>query len=348
MDRRHQVFISSTFVDLKEERKEIIQTLLEMDCVPAGMEMFPAANEDQLTLIKGVIDECDYYLIVVGGRYGSMDEAGISYTEQEYDYAVSKGIPIMGFVPSDPDQIPQGKTDRNDAAAEKLAAFQDKVQTRMTKSYSSPEDLGGKVARSLSQLRKTHPRSGWVRGDQAMTPETRTEIAELRATIASYEKVEAEKAAAPAKIDDFFAHGVEEVELSVTHKGLGYGGSEEEEGVLDYTWDEIFEVIGPFMIEEAPESTLRETLNAHVLRDIQVQEGWADHWRRETAVISDKSWGSIMVQLRALRLIETGTKKRTVADKSVYWKLTSAGDIYLVALRAVPHDPNFQPSSTTA
>jgi hypothetical protein len=34
------------------------------------MELFPAADEDQWSLIIGVIDECDYYLLILGGRYG--------------------------------------------------------------------------------------------------------------------------------------------------------------------------------------------------------------------------------------------------------------------------------------
>ncbi|GAA4266033.1 DUF4062 domain-containing protein [Frondihabitans peucedani] len=349
MERRHQVFISSTFVDLKEERKEIIQTLLEMDCIPAGMEMFPAANEDQLTLIKGVIDECDYYLIVVGGRYGSIDEAGISYTEQEYDYAVSQGIPVMGFVPSNPDLIPQGKTDKNDAAAAKLAEFKAKVQTKMTKEYSSPEDLGGKVARSLSQLRKTHPRPGWVRGDQAMTPEVRAEIAELKAAVARFEKEQAEGSAGSAEtIDETFAHGSETIELSLIHKGYYSYKHLEEQGTLDYTWDDLIELLGPFMLDEAPEPVLRKTLNQHMLHDVQEDvEGWENHWSNQAVEISDRSWGSVTVQLRALGVISTGSKKRTVSDKAVYWKLTPAGDRYLVALRAVPHDPNHAPKRLT-
>jgi hypothetical protein len=347
MEQRHQVFISSTFKDLQDERKEIIQTLLEMDCIPAGMEMFPAANEDQLTLIKGVIDECDYYLIVVGGRYGSIDEAGISYTEQEYDYAVSKSIPVMGFVPSDPDLIPQGKTDKNDAAAAKLAEFKAKVQTKMTKAYSSPEDLGGKVARSLSQLRKSHPRPGWVRGDQAMTAEVRTEIAELKAVVARFEKEQAEGSMESAQsIDETFAHGSENIELTLTHKGYYSYKHLEELGTLEYTWDDLIETLGPFMIDEAPEAILRKTLNQHMLHDVQDDvEGWENHWGSQSVEISDRSWGSITVQLRALGVISTGSKKRTVSDKAVYWKLTPAGDRYLVALRAIPHDPDHSPES---
>jgi hypothetical protein len=90
IDRRYQVFVSSTYQDLEEERREIIQALLELDCIPSGMELFPAANDDQWTLIKRVIDDCDYYIVVVAGRYGSVSEDGLSYTEKEYRYALEK------------------------------------------------------------------------------------------------------------------------------------------------------------------------------------------------------------------------------------------------------------------
>ena len=87
MDKRYQVFVSSTYADLKQERQHVIQALIEMDCIPAGMELFPAADEEQWEFIKKVIDDCDYYLLVIGGRYGSVTSEGISYTEKEFDYA---------------------------------------------------------------------------------------------------------------------------------------------------------------------------------------------------------------------------------------------------------------------
>ena len=103
MEKRYQVFVSSTFTDLKDERRAVMQALLELNCIPAGMELFPASTDDQWTLIQRVIDDCDYYLVIVGGRYGSMDAQGISYTEKEYDYAVQQGTPVMGFVHRQPD-----------------------------------------------------------------------------------------------------------------------------------------------------------------------------------------------------------------------------------------------------
>ena len=78
VNKKYQVFVSSTYVDLVPERQEIMNALLELDCIPAGMELFPAADEDQWSLIKGVIDECDYYIVVIGGRYGSLGPDGIS------------------------------------------------------------------------------------------------------------------------------------------------------------------------------------------------------------------------------------------------------------------------------
>lgn len=340
MDKRYQVFISSTFADLVDERREVMQALLEMDCMPAGMELFPAGDEDQWTLIKGVIEQSDYYLVILGGRYGSMTEEGISYTEKEYDYAVELCIPVMGFVIADPDAILVGKTDKNDAAAKKLDEFRAKVQRKMTKDWKDAADLGSKVTRGLMHLIKNNPRPGWVRGDQAMTSETRVKLAELEATIAKLEKKEIETSSASAvEMDDGFAHGSEEVELMLKHKGYHMYQDVEEDGSLTYTWDEIFEVLGPFMLDEAPEPALRRTLENHMLGDIQnapKEAAWAAGWTDESVSISDKSWGSIVVQLRALRLITNGTKKRTVTDKATYWKLTQAGDDYLVALRAVP------------
>lgn len=112
MDKRYQVFVSSTYADLKDERHKVIQTLMEMDCIPSGMELFPAADEEQWEFIKKVINDCDYYLLIIGGRYGSTTSEGISYTEKEYDYAIDKGLKVIAFLHKEPDSIPAGKTDK--------------------------------------------------------------------------------------------------------------------------------------------------------------------------------------------------------------------------------------------
>lgn len=127
MEKRYQVFVSSTYADLKNERQNVIRTLMEMDCIPAGMELFPAADEEQLDFIKSIIDDCDYYLIIVGGRYGSTMPDGISYTEKEYDYAVEQDLKIIALLHESPDDIPVGKSETDPHLRERLKDFKVKL-----------------------------------------------------------------------------------------------------------------------------------------------------------------------------------------------------------------------------
>lgn len=105
MNKKYQVFISSTYKDLKEERMAVTQCLLEMGCIPVGMEQFPASNMSQMEYIKMMLDDCDYYILILAGKYGSIDSDGIGFTEKEYDYAIEKGIPVMSFVIQDMDKL---------------------------------------------------------------------------------------------------------------------------------------------------------------------------------------------------------------------------------------------------
>ena len=94
MNKRYQVFISSTFKDLEKERILLTQVLLKKGYFPAGMEWFPSIDEEQFEYIKQVIDDSDYYVLILGGSYGSIASDGKSYTEKEYDYAVETGKKI--------------------------------------------------------------------------------------------------------------------------------------------------------------------------------------------------------------------------------------------------------------
>ena len=90
-DKKLQVFVSSTYTDLKEERQAAVEAILSAGHIPAGMELFTAGDESQMTVIKRWIDESDVYLLLLGGRYGSVEKvSGKSYTHLEYEYAISK------------------------------------------------------------------------------------------------------------------------------------------------------------------------------------------------------------------------------------------------------------------
>ena len=95
---KYQVFVSSTFEDLKEERRAVIESVLNMGHMPVGRELFQAANETQWNYIKKRIASVDYFFIIIAERYGSIDENGTSFTRREYEYAVECGIPVAAFL----------------------------------------------------------------------------------------------------------------------------------------------------------------------------------------------------------------------------------------------------------
>lgn len=172
LNKRYQVFVSSTYADLKNERQKVIQTIMEMDCIPAGMELFPAVDLEQFEFIKRIIDDCDYYIIIIGGRYGSLSKEGISYTEKEYDYAIGIGLQVLAFIHKNPGSISVSKSDIDPAVRAKLDDFRERVSaTRLVKFWENPEDLSGLVAVSLSKTIKLHPAIGWVRANKVATPD---------------------------------------------------------------------------------------------------------------------------------------------------------------------------------
>src|ERR1700751_4047573 len=83
--RKLQVFVSSTYEDLKDERQAAVEAILTAGHIPAGMELFAAGDQSQMEVIKRWIDESDVYLLILGGRYGSVEpRTKLSYKELEY------------------------------------------------------------------------------------------------------------------------------------------------------------------------------------------------------------------------------------------------------------------------
>lgn len=98
MNKKLQVFVSSTYTDLKEERQMAVTAILDAGHIPAGMELF-GAGESQKETIKKWIDDSDVYMLILGGRYGTIDDVTQkSYTHWEYEYALAAQKPIFAIL----------------------------------------------------------------------------------------------------------------------------------------------------------------------------------------------------------------------------------------------------------
>lgn len=169
MNKKLQVFVSSTYTDLIEERQAAVQAILDAGHIPAGMELFKAGNESQLKTIYKWIDESDVYMLILGGRYGSIEEeSGLSYTELEYRYAISRNIPVFAVVLSElflTQKINSLKLSdvMEQKAADKYQTFKDYVMSKIIRKVEDCKDIKIAIHTTLNEFMREYDLIGWVR-----------------------------------------------------------------------------------------------------------------------------------------------------------------------------------------
>lgn len=340
MEKRYQVFVSSTFRDLEEERREVMHALLELDCIPSSMELFPAANETQWNLIKKVIDDCDYYVLILGGCYGSIGPEGISYTEMEYRYALSTGKPTIAFLHRSPGKIIADKSESSVEGKEKLRAFREAVEKKLCKPWESPQELGSVVSRSLIQLIKSTPAVGWVRANELADREATMELLQLRRRVEELQTELSRARISAPKGAERLAQGDEEHPIKFSFAAIAPRDDESiyQSSSFSPTWNEIFARIAPLMIHEATEPELKTALDGLAQTKnserLKVDMKFAHHVLHSFHIRQD-DFQTIKVQLRALGLIAKSDKARSVKDSGTYWTLTPYGDEIMTQLRAI-------------
>ncbi|MDD2782285.1 DUF4062 domain-containing protein [Sulfuricurvum sp.] len=325
MDKRYQVFISSTYADLKEERKSVIQTVMELDCIPAGMELFPATDEEQFEFIKRIIDDCDYYLLIIGGRYGSTTEAGISYTELEYDYAVSRGIKVIALLHENPDEIPLGKSEKDPILREQLQRFRDTVaMNRLVKFWKTAEELPGLVSLSLSKTIKMSPAIGWIRANKVASEDILGEINELRKQNAQLQATIKELSTEPIVAVDNLAGLDEEIELHGKYLSGSAGFKQEKRISTKSTWRNIFWCISPYLTKHPNDSSVKSTLQKSLF------SGYT------SPSLDDQDFQTISIQLKAMGLVNINYSKSIEDGMGLFWSFTPAGEKLMLELRTIP------------
>ena len=170
MNKKLQIFVSSTYIDLIEERQVAVQAILDAGHIPAGMELFKA-GKSQMQTIRKWIDESDVYMLILGGRYGSIEEeSGLSYTELEYRYALSKDMPVFAVVLEDSFlHIKAASKDKNtifeNDNINKYNTFKDFVKTKIVKFSNNIDQISSAIHSHLNHIisDSEYHLIGWVR-----------------------------------------------------------------------------------------------------------------------------------------------------------------------------------------
>lgn len=335
MNKRYQVFVSSTFRDLAAERMEVIKALLELDCIPCGMEYFPAASEDTWSYISDLIKQCDYYVVIVAGRYGSLTPEGISFTQKEYECALANGVPAIAFLCAEPDKLPVKNVDTDPEHKQKLDKFVALLRQHLCKEWHNADELGAVVSRSITQLIKRMPRTGWVPASATRSVEDATEILELNKRIKELESRLKVYDGVCVEDTSSLCDGTDEIEVVFTYdicKRTGNYGykqvvkSRQCKGKV--SWNRIFSAIAPRITPVENETSVKSALGTMLAMEFaertsskKQQDEFADGYR-----LSALSFDTIKVQLQALGLVtinrEIPDEKKTETNR---WRLTDKG-----------------------
>ena len=315
-EKKYQVFISSTFSDLKEERRKILDILLMADCIPAGMEAFVAADVEQFEVIKKVIELCDYYILIIGKRYGSISEqTGLSYTEMEYEYAKELGIPVLVFALDESIELPEEKMDTDPEKVAALALFRQKALTnRLASIWKTQDDLTGAVAISIMRATKQIQRPGWQRAADYDEASLRREIMNLQK---ERDKLAADLNVAQKQINSLTAISdlaYEDYSIAIQYKKSN-GTYAPSYGTIEKTLPELFrfistEMMGVALTEKGIEATLKENLFP--------RESYNYYF------VDKQLLKKILNQLKALGLLYTDWNQN---QSTIFWGLTRKGEL---------------------
>lgn len=317
--KKYQIFVSSTYSDLIEERREVIEAIIDLGHIPAGMEGFPAIDIEQFKYIKKVIDQCDYYVLIVAGRYGSLSNDGTSFTEREYRYAVESGKTIVAFV-LDPVAIAelQAKNVETDKdALAKLEQFKAEVMTgRLVRLWTDRNSLSKAVIKSLIAAFDEFPREGWVRASVQASEDVLAQINELRLRNEALQKENERLASQLIPSLDNIAplHATYLIRYSYFDERL----KKRTTSSLTLPWLKIFLGIAPKLgVAQTP---------AKMISRLQTYLHASGSTRGRTPSINSVCADQIVVQLVAHGLIERFTAKSTAGSLLEWVRITEAGN----------------------
>ncbi|WP_339761026.1 DUF4062 domain-containing protein [uncultured Sulfitobacter sp.] len=332
-DKKFQVFISSTYEDLKDERKAVEQTIIRAGDFPVGMEAFPAADEEQFEFIKTVISQCDYYILLIAGRYGSLASDGKSYTEKEYAYTVEIGVPVLVMLRDDRGDLPVSRTETNAESRDKLEQFIQTASTgRVRKGWTSIDGLKLAVREALDHAKATKQRPGWIRGDQSSSTDTLEKLVSLQE---QNEKLkQALQDALPANILPENLAGLDtpiSVHGQYTHLN-GYS-SRNANFELRTDFGEIFSLIAPHLMQAKQDSVMSGLIGKSLWQRYNSEP--SDAHRHQ---LKDEIFQTIKIQLMALGLVSVEVGKTVGGGVNLFWNLTPKGSQEMLLRRALTTD----------
>lgn len=333
-EKRYQVFVSSTYADLLEERALLTQVLPTLGCLPCGLELNPGDAASAWTSIKKLIDESDYYILLTGSRYGTLSPSGVSYTHMEYVYAATKQKPILVLMHEAPETRAVELQEKTPEGRRQLNDFRQLLQKGFVARWGDIRNLDTAVRQYLPQLIRARAMPGWVRANGVSNPELVREIEILKLRLEGIEQEREQWLSQQAASLGPLSLGQDEFEIMYRCKAYAAGNCEDVPARSSLSWDAIFMSFAPYLSQPQHEdfmaAKIAERIQESALRNVQVN-------RPKTHAVTDiviapLGFNTIKIQFRTLGLIR---RMQRPDDNRTWWQLTAAGEQHLASLMTV-------------
>lgn len=198
---KFQIFISSAFSE-KKFRDLAYLTILKIGHFPIAMERDTSSTNYIESAINKSLDDSQIVIFILGSKYGEADpndDDSKSYTEKEYDYAISSGKMVLVFLQDEKEinkeRLNLRQSDNEYLNNHKLRSFHRKIKghNRLNSRWLRQDDVEFALnvcvalGRVTCGLENGAPKEGWVNVKEAklsdillpsITNELRREIVE--------------------------------------------------------------------------------------------------------------------------------------------------------------------------
>jgi hypothetical protein len=143
-ERKYQVFISSTFRDLADQRRMVMNAVVDRGHMPIALERFPATDNTVPSVINKSIAASQIYIVILGFRYGAIvKDRDISFSHLEYENAINQKRVVVPFLLAKSEVINKRKQLEDEYNTKKVAL--EKL---------APETLGhSSLAREITDIK---------------------------------------------------------------------------------------------------------------------------------------------------------------------------------------------------
>ena len=150
------IYLSSTYVDLKECRERVNRALVRLNHKVVAMESYVARDDRTIDACLKDVAQCDVYVGLFAHRYGFIPNTpdnpqSLSITELELRKAEELGKPCLIFVQDPNAPWPPAQMDSQAGHGERIAKLRESLGNKHTPlPFRGTEDIGELVATSVT------------------------------------------------------------------------------------------------------------------------------------------------------------------------------------------------------